>query len=182
MFGIFKQKILRKKQAKALYEACVAQARLRVFYQELGVPDSVDGRFEMVALHCFMAINRLNKAEQARLGQSLFDVFFVNMDRSLREMGVGDLGVPKHMKRMMQGFNGRRLNYQQALDSGDEEALKEVLLRNVYGTVDAPNDDEVAYLATYIQASYNQEGATAEFAPIDLITIENKVIGEARRA
>jgi len=159
-----------------LYDSCVVQARLPVFYQELGVPDTVDGRFEMVALHCFMTISGLNKAGNARLGQALFDVFFLNMDRSLREMGVGDLGVPKHMKRMMQGFNGRRLNYQKALESHDDAALKEVLIRNVYGTVDVPNDDKVAHLATYIQASYDLQGAKtsteAEFASIDLIKME----------
>jgi cytochrome b pre-mRNA-processing protein 3 len=177
MFGIFKQRINRKRQARALYESCVGQARLPVFYQELGVPDTVDGRFEMVALHCFMTISRLNKAGDARLGQALFDVFFVNMDRSLREMGVGDLGVPKHMKRMMQGFNGRRLNYEKALETHDGIALKDVLKRNVYGTVDTPKDENIAHLATYIQASYHMEqmadgAVTVGFAPIDFVTME----------
>jgi cytochrome b pre-mRNA-processing protein 3 len=172
MFGFFKQRISRKKQAKALYEKCLLQARLPVFYEKLGVPDTVDGRFEMVALHCFMTITRLNKGGQTALGQALFDVFFVNMDRSLREMGVGDLSVPKHMKRMMQGFNGRRVHYQEALEENDEPALKDALRRNVYGTTETPNENQLKDLMLYIQSSYHMDGTNAEFARIDFVTME----------
>ena len=94
----------------------MAQARQPVFYESYGVPDSVDGRFEMIALHCYLLMRRLQAAGDKALSQKLFDIFFVSMDQSLREMGVGDLAVPKHMKRMMNGFNGRADGYEQALN------------------------------------------------------------------
>ncbi|MEM8833425.1 MAG: ubiquinol-cytochrome C chaperone family protein, partial [Pseudomonadota bacterium] len=107
MLGYFTKKKHRKERARELYAAAVDQSRHPVFYEKLGVPDSVDGRFDMIALHCSILMLRLNRAGENKLSQSLFDVFFKTMDRSLREMGVGDLSVPKHMKRMMKGFNGR---------------------------------------------------------------------------
>jgi cytochrome b pre-mRNA-processing protein 3 len=126
----------RRKTATRLYNAAVAQARLPVFYKTLNVPDTVDGRFDLLSLHVFLIVNRLNKAGRAgtKLSQSLFDLMFMDMDRSVRELGVGDLGVPKHIRRMMKGFNGRCIAYADALRSPVQGDLREALRRNVYGT------------------------------------------------
>ena len=96
-------------RAAGLYGAVVAQARQVVFYRDLGVPDTVDGRFELIVLHMVLLLRRLNREgdDGAALRQALFDVLLDDMDRSLREMGVGDLGVGRRVKAMGKAFYGR---------------------------------------------------------------------------
>jgi cytochrome b pre-mRNA-processing protein 3 len=134
--------------ASVLYGAIVAQARSAVFYTRLGVADSVDGRFEMVVVHLVLLLRRLRDGEQAKaLGQEVFDLFCVEMDRSLREMGVGDLSVPKRMKRMAEAYYGRAAAYTAALDSADREALAGAVRRNVLGGAEGAAEEIAAYLA-----------------------------------
>src|SRR3546814_8966780 len=85
--------------ADRLYAAIVAQARHPAFYQDYGVPDTVDGRFEMIALHAFLLLHRLKQDPErtAKLGQAVYDAMFLDMDASLREMGAGDLGVGRRV-------------------------------------------------------------------------------------
>jgi cytochrome b pre-mRNA-processing protein 3 len=139
--------------AEALYLALVRQARRPVFYAELGVPDTLDGRFDAIVLHVALVLLRLKAEGQAgtALGQALFDVLFADMDRSLREMGVGDLGVGKRVKQMGKAVYGRLAAYDQGLAAGDAE-LEAALRRNLYGTV-APNADQVAAMARYARAA-----------------------------
>jgi cytochrome b pre-mRNA-processing protein 3 len=138
--------------ADALYAALVEQARQPAFYAKLGVPDTVDGRFEMVALHMFLVLHRL-KGEGAvdMLGQALFDTMFADMDRSLREMGVSDLSVGRHVKNMAKALYGRVAAYESGLADPTDVALGEAIRRNVYGTVAIPPDPTP--LATYLRAS-----------------------------
>src|SRR5262245_23746024 len=119
---------------EALYGAIVAQARTPVFYREYGVPDTVNGRFEMIVLHLALVFDRLvGEPEPLRaLGQGVFDRFCQDMDDQLRESGVGDLAVPKRMRRMAEAFYGRHETYRAALAAPDDVALREALLRNVY--------------------------------------------------
>ncbi len=144
--------------AADLYDAIVAKAREPAFYVDLGVPDTVNGRFEMVALHAFLVLRRLKAAGEpvSGLGQVLFDTMFADMDLSLREMGAGDLGVGRRVKAMAEGFYGRIAAYDAALASADREALAEALRRNVYGTLkppEAPPAHAVAALARYVADS-----------------------------
>ncbi len=155
MIGFLKQRKIRKLRAKSLYDVAVAQARQEGFYETLGVPDSVDGRYEMISLHCYLMLHQLKEQGEKALSQKLFDTFFKNMDVSLREQGVGDLGIPKHMKRMMKGFNGRATSYEAALVEEDDAKLKEALIKNVYGTVDAPSDAILGQMVDYIKHSKN---------------------------
>ena len=121
--------------AAALYRAVIAQAREPAFYARFGVPDSVDGRFEMIALHMFGLLHRLKQEpDAAALSQELFDIMFVDMDRSLREMGVGDLGVGRRVRAMAEGLYGRMAAYESGLAAGDAE-LAAAVRRNVYGTI-----------------------------------------------
>ena len=138
--------------AADLYTDIVAQARSPAFYRNLGVPDTLDGRFEMVALHAFLVIRRLTGVSEpaARVTQALFDAMFADMDRSLREMGVGDLGVARRVKKMVSGFLGRSAAYESGLASGDE-GLAAALRRNAYGTVSAGEED-IAALTAYVRA------------------------------
>ncbi len=118
--------------AAAVYGAIVAHARAPAFYVEFSVPDTVAGRFEMVVMHLALVIDRLGQGGEAgqRLGQRIFDAFCGDMDNSLRELGIGDLAVPKQMKRIVARFYGRSEAYRQGLATG-EETLAAVLARNV---------------------------------------------------
>ncbi len=119
--------------ATGLYGAVVAQARSPALYSVLGVPDTVGGRFEMVVLHAVLMIERLkaeNTTDADATGQHVFDLFCLDMDRSLRELGVGDMAVPKRMKQMGSGFYGRADAYRAALAARDADALAAAIARN----------------------------------------------------
>ena len=129
----------------------VAQARRPVFYREYGVADTVGGRFDLLLLHIVLVVERLMREEPGKAsGQELFDRFCADMDDNLREMGIGDMSVPKHMKRVGEAFYGRTQAYQSALAAPDDTALAEALVRNIYGGA-APSAAAVARLATYIR-------------------------------
>ena len=134
-----------------LYQAIVAQARTPAFYAALGVPDTLDGRFDMIALHVFLVLRRLKaEGEGGRaLAQALCDRFFADLDRSLREMGAGDLGVGRRVKAMAQAFYGRVAAYDAALN-GDDATLGEALKRNLFGTV-MPGAEAISAMAGYVR-------------------------------
>jgi len=119
----------------ALYGAIVAQARSAYFYAEMGVPDTVSGRFDMVLLHVVLVLRRLREGEagERALAPGLFDAFCRDMDHNLREMGISDQGLPRHMQRVGEAFYGRAQAYEAALGTAaDEGALADALARNVY--------------------------------------------------
>jgi cytochrome b pre-mRNA-processing protein 3 len=142
--------------ARRLYAAIQRQARSPEFHACLGVPDTLDGRFDLLALHMFLVLRRLKReGENAReLAQCLFDVLFDDMDRSLREMGVADLGVGKRVKAMAQALYGRIAAYDAGLARASDEKLEDALRRNLYGTGGA----EAAYLSSL--AAYLRRQAT----------------------
>lgn len=136
---------------RTVYEAIVAAARHPVLYADWGVADTVDGRFDMITLHAFLVLDRL-KGEAADFRQSLVDEFFRDMDRSMREMGVGDLSVGKKVRKMAEVFYGRVAAYDKALLESPG-ALETALARNVYP--DGPPDSGVANLAAYVLEARN---------------------------
>src|SRR5271166_5584648 len=97
-----------RRHAASLYGSLVEHARAPALYAEGGVPDSLDGRFESIALHVFLALRRLRHGgdAEAPLGQALFDRMFEDMDGSLREIGVGDLSVGVKVKEMARALYG----------------------------------------------------------------------------
>lgn len=137
---------------RVMYEAIVAQARQPEFYADMQVPDTVSGRFDMITLHMFLVLERLREGDETakRLSQTLFDEMFRDMDRSLREMGVGDTSVGKRVRKMAEVFYGRADAYRAALaETGNENTLREAVERNVYAG-EAPPDCAVQ-LAHYIR-------------------------------
>lgn len=140
LFQWLKSKALRRKSAQDLYQAALTQSRQPEFYDGMGVADTMDGRFDLLSLHVILLIERLNTLGRPgrKLGQSLFDSMFKRMELDLREMGIGDLGVPKHMQKMMKAFNGRAHAYQAAMASGDAGALEEAIAKNIYRNAGAP--------------------------------------------
>lgn len=138
----------------ALYGAIVAQARSPAFYRAYGVPDTVAGRLEMILIHVFLFSRRTRSGTDAirRLGQGVFDRFCDDMDANLREMGIGDLAVPKHMQRIGEAFYGRAAAYDAALGANGDNALPQALIRNVFR--EEPQQQERAQrLAAYIKTA-----------------------------
>ncbi len=146
--------------AHLLYDTAVNQARQPIFYSDHGIPDSVDGRFDLIVLHVFLLLRPLNELAQpdapltvrrraGDIAQSLFDTMFGDMDRSLREMGVSDIAVGKRVKYMAKAFYGRVAAYDEAL-AGSDELLGEALRRNLFGTV-APTPAHVEAMADYLR-------------------------------
>lgn len=132
--SLFKKKP-NQRAIQEVYASIVAQSRQSIFYADWQVPDSVTGRFDMVALHMCMILRRLKTAkdEDREFSQSLFDWFFRDMDRSLREMGAGDMAVPKRIQKMGELFYGMLASIGDAIDEDDQVALQEALSRNIFG-------------------------------------------------
>jgi len=141
-----------ERKAEALYHQIVQQARKPEFYIAGGVPDTVAGRFDLIALHAFLAMRQLKATKQqgAGIAQALFDVMFADMDRNLREMGVGDLGVGRRVKAMAKGFYGRVHAYEVALGSDAPGALTEALSRNLYAG-ETVEPAKLAVMADYLR-------------------------------
>ena len=145
-----------QRSADALYFRAVEQARQAEFYAYMGVPDTVDGRFDMIALHVFLILRRLKQenVKSQETAQALFDTMFTDMDRGLRELGAGDLGVGRRVKVMAKAFYGRVAAYDQGL-MFDDEKLIEAILRNIFRGEEDGRDR--AHLIT----SYMREQALA---------------------
>ncbi|MSP66735.1 MAG: ubiquinol-cytochrome C chaperone [Alphaproteobacteria bacterium] len=131
--------------AEGLYGQILTQARAPAFFAALSVPDTWNGRFDCLALHVFLVLDRLQSAGPVAqaTGQALLDLMFDDMDRSVREAGVGDLGVGKQVKAMAAGFNGRRGAYLAAI-AADDTALATALQRNLYGDPSPPGPQAFA--------------------------------------
>ena len=134
-----------------IYQIAVNQARNSDLYEKFGVPDTVDGRFEMLTLHIFLVLRQLKgaKSPERDISQALFDYMFEDMDLSLREMGAGDMGIGKRVKAMVQAFYGRVASYEEGL-AAKGDVLAKAIERNVFGTVDAPGC-AAARLAEYVR-------------------------------
>lgn len=148
--------------AHKLYVRTVDQARTPAFYLHGGVADSLDGRFDLVALHLWLVVSRLHfplAGEEGRikkahdLEEKLLEVHFDDMDQALREMGVGDLGVGKRIKVMAQAFYGRVAAYDEAIaaytQDGDDKQLRDALTRNVYRE-QVPSEKALSWLVDYV--------------------------------
>jgi cytochrome b pre-mRNA-processing protein 3 len=141
-------------RARALYAQIARAARTPDFYAVLGVPDTIDGRFDLIVLHAHLVLRRLKAAggQGRALGQALFDTMFADMDEALRELGVGDLSVGRKIREMTEAYYGRALAYEEALQSpGDKALLEAALTRNVYQGM-APGTAALATLADYVCA------------------------------
>jgi cytochrome b pre-mRNA-processing protein 3 len=153
--------------AETLYHRIVDQARRPELYRALGVPDTLDGRFEMLALHLYVVLHRLRRAGGdaacAPLAQALADRLIVDLDANLRQMGAGDLGVGRRVRQMAEAFNGRLAAYDAGL-AGGASALEQAVRRNVYGTTE-PTHLQVVAMAAYLRASLD---VLAGVKPADL--------------
>jgi cytochrome b pre-mRNA-processing protein 3 len=163
----------RKATIEAVYGMIVAQARTPAFYRSYGVPDTVGGRFDMIVLHLVLVLRWWREApvKVRPYGQQIFDRFCRDMDHNFREMGVGDLAVPRQMRHVAEAFYGRAGAYETALDSGDRAMLELALARNVFGATEPPLG--ARRLADYMHeaarqlATQDPTGGTVQFPDPD---------------
>ena len=148
-FGLFR-KDPRRQVIEALYQRIAAASREPSLYLNLGIPDTVEGRFEAVTLHLTLVLRRLRRLSSpaGEVAQDLVDCFFRHLDGSLRELAVGDLAVPKRMKALAEAFTGRSRAYDEALDAAGDDALAKALTRNVLSTAEPARG-----LASYVRQS-----------------------------
>jgi len=163
IWTLFKTKKANQALVEQQYLRITGAARSPVFYEAMDVPDTVMGRFEMISIHLVLYLRRTRSAGPAASGiaQDIVDAFFEDVDHSIRELGVGDLSVPKRMKKFARMFYGRAQSYGQALDEGDDAALAVALRRNIH-----PDHAETAptmqSLSAWMSRTARQLEGTAE--------------------
>jgi len=142
----------RHEKARSLYGSIVTQARARAFYAHWGVPDTAEGRFEMIVLHLVMVLHRLGREGEAgqRLARALTEAFAVDLDDNLREMTVGDLAVPRHVKRAVGALHERHVSYGAAFTAADDAPLTAALQAKLQA-VGAGGGLEAGRLCAYIR-------------------------------
>ena len=150
IFSTFKLKN-KHPEVASLYFKIVKQARLPVFYENLGIPDTASGRFDLIALHAFIVMKRLKYigTDGGKLSQALFDHMFADLDRNLREMGVGDLAVGKKIKKLAAAYYGRVKAYDAALQSNNV-SLGAALKRNVFLDIN-PSSQQISAMVNYVR-------------------------------
>ncbi len=144
--------------ARRLLAEIVARAREPIFFEQFKVPDTIDGRFDLLALHAWMVLEQLGTQGNRTLQQRLTDLLFTSFDEGLREQGAGDIGMGRRMKAMADAFYGRLGGYRGALGPS---GLLDAVIRNVYRG-DAQREPEARCVASYV------ETARASVAAMDL--------------
>src|ERR1044071_2897732 len=168
--GSFRRKNPQAEFASAVYARTASQARAPELFEACGIPDTLDGRFDALALHAALMIDRLRREPDGEaLAQAFFDAMFRHLDLTLREIGVQDLGVGRRIKIMAEGLHGRALAYRAAL-AGGPTPLAEVLRRNAYVGRPPIDDEVIARLEAYVR---RQAAALAETPRNNLSSMEN---------
>ncbi|MGI9385433.1 MAG: ubiquinol-cytochrome C chaperone family protein [Methyloligellaceae bacterium] len=154
MLQWFTQRRSRHQAAQKIYDSIVGQARHPTFYGALGVGDRLEARFELLVLHVFLVLDRLQRdgSDGAAIGQELVDAFVRDMDTTLRELGVGDLSVPKKVRLTAAVFHDRLQDYRKALAVTDQGPLEATLERYVFSDPD-PRPESTVQLAAYTRAA-----------------------------
>lgn len=148
------------KRVVSAYECIVAAARQPAFYHDAAVADTPLGRFEMISMHMSLLLNagRNGNDAQAEFLTEVTEEFFRDVDHALRELGIGDTGVPKRIKKLASMFYGRADAMREALDSGDVAALAETLARNIWPEAQEGHQSGADLLARYCIEAYRQLG------------------------
>jgi cytochrome b pre-mRNA-processing protein 3 len=164
MLNALRQGKERRLKAAGLYAALMARAREPVFFARFGVADTLDGRFDLVALHAWLLLDRLKEAHP--LSQALVDTIFTGFDEGLRELGAGDIGMGKRVKKLAAAFYGRLQAYGQAADL---KALEAALVRNLYRGEEIPGAGPMAHYVLSAKArlaACEVEAGEADFGPL----------------
>lgn len=160
-------KILNKTQPKAtdlaadLYASVTSQSRQYIFFVDYQIPDTPQGRFEVLALHLALMLRRLKFSWQneveicPELSQNLCNWVVADIEESIRAMKVSELRITRHLKKFMEGFYGRLIAYDKALELNDKVMLEQTIRRNVYGITDKVMDDIVNGLVVYTRQTWD---------------------------
>jgi cytochrome b pre-mRNA-processing protein 3 len=149
MLNVLRRGSQKARLVRSLYAALMSQARQSAFFRNFGVADTIDGRFDMVALHAWLVLSSLRAAGLGAVASALLDTLFVGFDEALRDLGVGDMGMGRKIKQMGHALNGRLQVYEEA---ADEAALAQAILRNVFRGEPARRE-EALMLARYASAA-----------------------------
>jgi cytochrome b pre-mRNA-processing protein 3 len=172
MLNVLRRNAPKARLVRTLYIALTAQARQPAFFSELGVADTIDGRFDMVALHAWLVFGRLRTAGLEDIARGLSDTIFTAFDEALRELGTGDMGLGPRMKKLGNAFNGRLHAYEAATEL---PTLTEAITRNVYRG-EIGNSDAASALAAYALAAKtylaqcNPADGVLSFGPVPIIS------------
>lgn len=172
--------------ARALYEQVILQSRREPFYTILGVPDTTDGRFELLLLHLALLMRRLRQEGEAaaELRQTLFDTLIFDMDQTLRASGVGDLKVGPKLKVMGEAYYGRSKAYDDGLNSLERGELRAALTRNLYGTTSAPSPAVLETIADYVYGTMrhlnSQNGSDLMAGKVEFVPVPEALKSEDR--
>jgi cytochrome b pre-mRNA-processing protein 3 len=145
MLTLLRKSAVRKQDGQRLYDGVVSRAREPLFFTVFAVPDTIDGRFDMVVLHAWLLLTVLKEGGQGEAAQGLTDVIFTGFDEALREQGAGDMGISRKLKAFADGFYGRLAAYEGARD---ETELTAALARNIWRG--AQVDNRAIALAAYV--------------------------------
>ncbi|MBL8640292.1 MAG: hypothetical protein JNK24_08065 [Alphaproteobacteria bacterium] len=178
-----------KRRARRVFEGVMAQTRRPDFYTHFAIPDDFDGRFEVLSLHSALFLKALqvqalqvraqspqtgaSARDYSKMSQAYFDVMFENLDYALREMGVGDLGVPRRIKKYMMAFHGRAKAYEAGLGGATSPSnspphdsprhdLAAAIARNIYFGHEAAGAANSMALASYAQQCFELMSAEME--------------------
>jgi len=161
----------RRALAERLLSDIVARARAAIFYKEFRGSDTIDGRCDLTALHAWMVLERLGELGNRGLQQSLTDALFTSFDEGLRELGAGDIGIGRRMKKMADAFYGRCHAYRAAKDQTE---LSDAILRNVFRG-DGARSREARALTEYVGTARSSlsridpEKGTLDFSPLPTV-------------
>jgi cytochrome b pre-mRNA-processing protein 3 len=167
MLKVLRKSAVRKQTVQRLYAAVVERARAPVFFTKFGVPDTIDGRFDLLTLHAWMVLGQLRDGKMSDLAQGFIDTLFIGFDGGLRDLGTGDMGMGRRMKKIADAFYGRLSSYE---TSRDAAALSHALQRNLYrGAGDAAHADAVARYVDSARAHVARcaiAGGELDFGPL----------------
>jgi cytochrome b pre-mRNA-processing protein 3 len=162
MLNVIKRGKEHRHAAERLYAVVVARSREPVFFARLEIPDTLDGRFDLLTLHAWLVLRRYQK--NAALAQAFVDRVFAGFDEALREMGAGDMGLGRRLKTFADAFYGRLNAYEAA---GDAAAMAEALVRNLYRGNATPAAAIVANYVMRAKEHLNTSGeGDADFGPL----------------
>mgnify|MGYP001346317708 FL=1 len=142
-----------KRNKIKIYSSIIEQSRQQSFYTNYGVPDTPEGRFDMIIIHAFLVLRRLRDETTNDLSQEIFDLMFADMEQNLREMGIGDTGIAKKIMAMAEAFYGRIKVYEIGLK--DTPFLKKALNRNLFRDSNA-KEEQIRSMAKYIKQEANR--------------------------
>ena len=163
IFGETKQRA----PLQPLYRAIVARGREPAWYRDGQVPDTLDGRFDMIAAILSLVLLRLETEGESGKGPSvlLTEIFIDDMDGTLRQLGVGDYVVGKHVGRMMSALGGRLAAFRAGREAG---SLAEAVTRNIFHEA-PPSDESLAFVTSGLE----RFAAALDDAPADSLLAGN---------